>query len=148
MRVRIYLDSNVFIDAFENDDLLVTRGRLVLDHVRAGGAVGVISELVVAELLTKPMETGDSELRDAYEALFESSSMIEAFPIDRRVLVQAASLRATVKSMRMPDAIHVATAELQNCRAFVTADSRLAIPDGMRAINLNASTLDELRALT
>lgn len=147
MRVRIYLDSNVFIDAFENDDLLVTRGRLVLDHVRAGGAVGVISELV-AELLTKPMETGDSELRDAYEALFESSSMIEAFPIDRRVLVQAASLRATVKSMRMPDAIHVATAKLQNCGAFVTADRRLAIPDGMRAINLNASTLDELRALT
>ncbi|MGJ0502781.1 MAG: type II toxin-antitoxin system VapC family toxin [Methylocystis sp.] len=148
MRVRIYLDSNVFIDAFENDDLLVTRGRLVLDHVRAGGAVGVISELVVAELLTKPMETGDSELRDAYEALFESSSMIETFPIDRRVLVQAASLRATVKSMRMPDAIHVATAKLQNCGAFVTADRRLAIPDGMRAINLNASTLDELRALT
>lgn len=148
MRVRIYLDSNVFIDAFENDDLLVTRGRLVLDHVRAGGAVGVISELVVAELLTKPMETGDSELRDAYEALFESSSMIETFPIDRRVLVQAASLRATVKSMRMPDAIHVATAKLQNCGAFVTPDRRLAIPDGMRAINLNASTLDELRALT
>jgi predicted nucleic acid-binding protein len=148
MRVRISLDSNVFIDAFENDDLRVTRGRLVLDHVRAGGAVGVISELVVAELLTKPMETEDSELREAYEALFDSSSTIETFPIDRRVLVQAASLRATVKSMRMPDAIHVATAKLQNCGAFVTADRRLAIPDGMRAINLNASTLDELRALT
>lgn len=147
MRARIYPDSNVFIDAFENDDLLVTRGRLVLDHVRAGGAVGVISELVVAELLTKPMEAGDSELRDAHEALFDSSSTIETFPIDRRVLVQAASLRATVKSMRMPGAIHIATAKLHNCGAFVTADRRFAIPDGMRAINLNASTIDQLRAL-
>jgi len=147
MRARIYPDSNVFIDAFKNDDLLVTRGRLVLDHVRVGGAVGVISELVVTELLTKPMETGDSELRDAHEALFDSSSTIETFPIDRRVLVQAASLRATVKSMRMPDAIHIATAKLHNCGAFVTADRRFAIPDGMRAINLNASTIDQLRAL-
>lgn len=147
MSVRIYLDANVFIDAFENDGVPVTRGRLVLDHVRAGGAVGVISELIVAELLTKPLESGDKELCDAYEALFVSSSTIETFPIDRRVLVQAARLRATVKSMRMPDAIHVATAKLHDCAAFVTADRRLSIPDGLRAINLDASTINELRAL-
>jgi predicted nucleic acid-binding protein len=147
MSLRIYLDANVFIDAFENDDVPVTRGRTVLDHLRGGDAVGVISELVVAELLTKPLETGDKELCDAYEALFESSSTIETFPIDRHVLVQAARLRATVKSMRMPDAIHVATAKLHNCAAFVTADRRLAVPKGIRAINLDASTIDELRAL-
>jgi len=147
MSLRIYLDANVFIDAFENDDVPVTRGRTVLDHLRGGDAVGVISELVVAELLTKPLETGDKELCDAYEALFESSSTIETFPIDRHVLVEAARLRATVKSMRMPDAIHVATAKLHNCAAFVTADRRLAVPEGIRAINLDASTIDELRAL-
>jgi predicted nucleic acid-binding protein len=147
MTIRIYLDANVFIDAFENDDVPVTRGRSVLDHVRGGGAIGVISELVVAELLTKPLETGDRELCDAYEALFESSSTIEAFPVDRRVLLQAARLRATIKSMRMPDAIHVATAKLHDCVAFVTADRRLSNPDGMRTINLDASTVDELRAL-
>ncbi len=148
MSVRIYLDANVFIDAFENDDVPVTRGRFVLDHVRGGGAVGVISELVVAELLTKPLETGDKELCDAYEALFESSSTVETFPIDRNVLVQAARLRATVKSMRMPDAIHVATAKLHNCAAFVMADRRLFVPDGIRTISLDASTIDELRALS
>ncbi|MBI5313130.1 MAG: type II toxin-antitoxin system VapC family toxin [Methylocystis sp.] len=147
MSLRIYLDANVFIDAFENDDVPVTRGRTVLDHLRGGEAVGVISELVVAELLTKPLETGDKELCDAYEALFESSSTIETFPIDRHVLVQAAWLRATVKSMRMPDAIHVATAKLHNSAAFVTADRRLAVPEGIRAINLDASAIDELRAL-
>ncbi|MBG0802316.1 MAG: type II toxin-antitoxin system VapC family toxin [Methylocystis silviterrae] len=147
MSVRIYLDANVFIDAFENDDVPITRGRMVLDHIRGGGAVGVISELVVAELLTKPFETGDRELCDAYEALFDCSSTIETFPIDRHVLMQAAMLRATVKSLRMPDAIHVATAKLHNCAAFVTADRRLAVPEGIRAINLDASTIDELRAL-
>jgi predicted nucleic acid-binding protein len=47
----------------------------------------------------------------------------------------------------MPDAIHVATAKIHDCVAFVTADRRLSIPDGMRAINLDASTVDELRAL-
>jgi predicted nucleic acid-binding protein len=120
---------------------------LVLDHIRGGGAVGVISELIIAELLTKPMETGDAELCDAYEALFESSSSIETFPINRQVLVQAARLRSTVKSLGMPDAIHVATAKLHDCIAFVTADRRLSIPNGIRAINLDALTIDKLRAL-
>ncbi|WP_432431925.1 PIN domain-containing protein [Methylocystis rosea] len=64
------------------------------------------------------------------------------------MLVHAARLRATVKSMRMPDAIHVATAKLHNCAAFVTADRRLFVPDGIRTINLDASTIDELRALS
>ncbi len=131
MTIRIYLDANVFIDAFENDDVAVTRGRSVL----------------VAELLTKPLETGDNELCEAYEALFDSSSTIEAFPIDRTMLMKAAKLRATAKSMKMPDAIHVATAILRDCVAFVTADRRLSVPNGMRMINLDASTVDQLRAL-
>ncbi|MEF3365482.1 type II toxin-antitoxin system VapC family toxin [Methylocystis sp. 9N] len=147
MSTRIYLDANVFIDAFENDEVPVTRGRRVLDHIRGGGAVGVISELVVAELLTKPLEIGDEELCSAYEGLFESSSTIETFPIDRHVLMQAARLRATVKSMRMPDAIHVATAKLHNCVAFVTADKRLPIPNEIRAIDLDAFTIDNIAAL-
>jgi predicted nucleic acid-binding protein len=47
----------------------------------------------------------------------------------------------------MPDAIHVATAKLYGCAAFITADRRLSVPDGMRTIDLDASTVDKIRAL-
>ncbi|MDJ0447739.1 type II toxin-antitoxin system VapC family toxin [Methylocystis sp. JR02] len=147
MTIRIYLDSNVFIDAFENDDVPVTRGRRVLDHVRNGGAIGVISELVVAELLTKPLENDDAEMYEAYVSLFDSSRTIETHPIDQRVLVRAARLRATVKSLKMPDAIHAATAQIQGCAGFVTADRRLLSALGINAVPLDSSTVDNIRAL-
>ncbi len=147
MTVRIYLDSKVFIDAFENDDVPVTRGRRVLEHVRNGGAIGVISELVVAELLTKPLETGDTEMYEAYVSLFHSSRTIETYPIDQRVLVRAARLRAATKSLKMPDAIHAATAQIQSCAAFVTADRRLLSALGINAVPLDTSTVENIRTL-
>jgi predicted nucleic acid-binding protein len=148
MNTRIYLDANVFIDAFENDEVPVTHGRRVLNHISSGDAIGVISELVVAELLTKPLETGDTEMQDAYASLFESTSTIETHPIDRSVLMQAARLRATTKALKMPDAIHVATAQLHGCAGFVTGDRRLLPALGRRAIVLDSSTIDNIRAFS
>ena len=148
MTVRIYLDSNVFIDAFENDEKPVTRGRRLLEFIRCGEAVGIISELVVAELLTKPLETGDEIMRDAYARLFDSSSTIETHPIDRHVLMRAAELRARWKGLKMPDAIHVATAQIQACAGFVTSDKRLSTSLGAEAIPLDHSTIDKVRALS
>jgi predicted nucleic acid-binding protein len=147
MTLRIYLDTNVFIDAFESDDMPVTRGRRVLDHVGAGGAIGVISELVVAELLVKPIETGDFEMQEAYENLFHSTTKIETQPIDRSVLMRAASLRATSKMLKMPDAIHVATAQIQRCAAFVTSDIRLGSATGIKTIKLDDSAVANIEAL-
>jgi predicted nucleic acid-binding protein len=148
MSTRIYLDVNVFIDAFENDEAPVTHGRRVLNHISSGEAIGVISELVVAELLTKPLETGDTEMQDAYASLFESSSTIETRPIDQRVLMKAARLRATTRALKMPDAIHVATAELHGCAGFVTGDKRLLSALGTRAIALDGSAVQSIRALS
>lgn len=148
MTLRIYLDTNVFIDAFESGAAAVTRGRRVLDHVGAGGAIGVISELVVAELLVKPIETGDTEMQAAYEDLFESTGKIETHPVDRRVLTRAARLRAASRALKMPDAIHVATAQIQGCAAFITSDLRLAPTLGIKAVKLDEFAVANIEALT
>jgi predicted nucleic acid-binding protein len=148
MTARVYLDTNVFIDAFETETSFDAPGRLVLDFLSKGRVVGVISELVVAELLVKPMETGDTELQYAYACLFDSGQSIETRPVDREVLLRAAQLRAESKSLRMPDPIHVATAQLGRCGGFVTSDRRLAATPVIRTIRLDGSTVANIQALT
>lgn len=147
MRPRIYLDANVFIDAFENIDTTPNFGRDILDLARNYKVVAVLSELVVAELLVKPLQLGDVELCASYELLLDSTEVFETKPVDRNVLVEAAKVRAKQTRIKMPDAIHIATAQLNNCAAFVTADKRLTFLSDMIFVPLDASALDAIRAL-
>ncbi len=148
MTIRIYLDSNVFIYAFEGTVPLQDYARAVLDMVRSGEATAVISELVVAELLVKPLSIGDSELGDAYAELFNSPSGYETCPIDRNTLLEAARQRARNSKIRLPDAIHLSTARLRHCAAFVSHDGRIDFPHDLIGETLSASTVSNIRALS
>ncbi|MBL7202552.1 MAG: PIN domain-containing protein [Anaerolineae bacterium] len=44
--------------------------------------------------------------------------------LDTAILERAARLRATTDSLRLPDAIHLATATLERCDRFLTNDKR------------------------
>ncbi len=50
--------------------------------------------------------------------------MLEVVPINRTILIESARLRSTT-NLRLPDAIHVATAILSGCETFLTNDKRL-----------------------
>jgi predicted nucleic acid-binding protein len=65
--------------------------------------------------------------RDALE-----NSLIRLEPISRAVLVRAAMLRGQL-GMKMPDAIHAATAVDSACSAFLTNDTELRVPKRHRA---------------
>ena len=50
--------------------------------------------------------------------------------ISRQILIEAAHLRAKSRPLSLPDAIHFATAQLNDCQTFLTNDKRLkSIPD-------------------
>ena len=51
-------------------------------------------------------------------------------PITRDVLIEAAAIRATTR-MKLPDAIHVATAVTCGCSALLTNDERLRATAGI-----------------
>ncbi|MBY6241615.1 type II toxin-antitoxin system VapC family toxin [Methylosinus sp. Sm6] len=147
MTIKGYLDANIFILAFERQGPVSDCARSVFDLVNERGAVAVISELLVAELLVHPIRKGDDRLAAVYSELLGSPTGFETRPIDRQVLVEAARQRAIRGKTKLPDAIHVATARLHACRAFVTADRKLEVAMDLESIDLGPHTVEAIRAL-
>ena len=57
-----------------------------------------------------------------------------------QVLDRAARLRAAVSSLRLPDAIHLATAHSEGCDLVVTNDRRLKMVDELNVILLGEAS--------
>jgi predicted nucleic acid-binding protein len=143
---RVYLDSNVFIAAMENPGAHSDHAWWIIHAIDDGRITAVTSEMTIAEVLVKPIELGNSELITAYQEMIVSSSHFDVHPVRRDVLVAAAQLRARRKSIRLPDAIHVATASAALCACMVSDDQRLHSIEGVKAFAVTPFTLDDILA--
>ena len=122
---RVYLDANVFIYALEGFPQYTPILGELFDALDAGLLQSATSELTVGEVLVKPFVDDNAELQATYEDALQNSSSLEIIPVSRQILIDAARLRATSESLRLPDAIHIATARGAGCRNLVTNDKRI-----------------------
>ncbi|MFE6233897.1 type II toxin-antitoxin system VapC family toxin [Cellulosimicrobium sp. NPDC057862] len=90
---------------------------------RHGEEEFAISPLVRLECLVGPLRSGDVELEDRYRAALR---LFAEVPLDATVFERAARLRAA-SSLRTPDALHLAAAQVHGCTALWTNDARLAV---------------------
>jgi predicted nucleic acid-binding protein len=126
----VYLDTNIFIYTVEGYVPEAAILRELFAALEDGRFTAVTSELSLAEVLVKPFELGHEDVAAAYTELLTSSDRLAVLPIDRAILVEAARQRAAL-GMRMPDAIHVATALATGCELFLTNDRPLKLPPGL-----------------
>ena len=91
--------------------------------------IAVTSELTLAETLVKPLKDQNSAIQQAYRAFLTPTAALEIVPINRAILEDAAQWRATTK-LKLPDAIHLATAFHKQCDSFFSND------DVFRTLNL------------
>jgi predicted nucleic acid-binding protein len=148
MTPKIYLDTNVFIEAMEQQNgTAASAAQGVLAMVDSGELMAVISEPVIAELLVKPLEMGDERLADVYGALFEPQIGYTTCAVTRDVAIEAARQRAICSATKLPDAIHIATARLQKCHVFLTTETRLRVPHDLIRLGLDGATASHLRSL-
>lgn len=120
MAAKVYLDTNVFVRAFEGTDEL--SGALVdLLAVDTPEPAFATSELTLAELLVHPYRHHDEAERERYENLIRPSTVLEVGPVDRAILMGAALLRSKYR-LKLPDAIHVSTALHFGCDMLLTGD--------------------------
>ena len=125
--MRIYLDTNIFIAAFERRD---ASSDCLRDFLRGLGAgtqqVFCTSELTLSELLVIPLREGNEVLSHDYQQVVsEENSWLDVLPVTRATLVEAARLRAGTNRMKLPDAIHAAAAVGSGCTHFLSEDNHL-----------------------
>ena len=123
MTARVYLDTNIFIRAFEGTDDL-SRALIELFATEAAQPFLATSELTLAELLVHPYRNHDDIARERYESPLRSSAWLQVGSVDRDVLVGASLLRSKYK-LKLPDAIHASTALHLGCSLLLTDDGGL-----------------------
>ena len=133
---RVYLDTNIFIYAVEGYAKFETELNELFEAFDAGNFQAITSELTLAEVLVKPLIDNNVKARSAYENAIQSSPVLEVVPINRTILRESARLRSTI-NIRLPDAIHAATAILNGCETFLTNDKRLEALSGIDVLVLS-----------
>jgi predicted nucleic acid-binding protein len=123
---RIYLDTNIFIYLIEDYDHFFSATTKLFELVDNEVLTVVTSEFTLAEVLVKPYETNNIGLQKAYLTTIQDSKTLIMAPVTKEILLSAAQLRAKfLKTLKLPDAIHLATALTSKCSLFVTNDRNL-----------------------
>jgi predicted nucleic acid-binding protein len=119
----LYLDTNVIIYAIEGQNQWSSLLQQLFEAIDTHAIYAFTSELTLAEVLTKPLELGASELVATYEELLAPESLVRVIPIDRPILRSAAELAGKMR-IKLADAIHVATAKSAACDFVLTNDEQ------------------------
>ncbi len=132
---RVYLDTNIFIYALEGYSTFRAVLTTVFGALDRHELAAITSELTLAEVLVKPFSDRSIEREKAYLQILQPSASLQMVPVSRDVLIAAARLRAET-TMKLPDAIHAATAQITGCSYFLTNDTQLKTIPGLTILSL------------
>ncbi|MGH2899818.1 MAG: type II toxin-antitoxin system VapC family toxin [Solirubrobacteraceae bacterium] len=116
----VALDADVLIAFLDASDDQHQRAIDLLRPRLAAGARIVIAASVYAEILVHPLKRGSDQAIDD----FLTAIGADVVAVDRDIARRAAQLRATHRSVRLPDALSLATAHAAEAD-FLTLDQRL-----------------------
>ncbi|MBT9317424.1 type II toxin-antitoxin system VapC family toxin [Leptothoe spongobia] len=118
---RIYIDTNIWIYALEGYSAFRADLMQLFEQIQSGTLIGVTSELTLAELLVQPCRDGNPDQQALYKKAIVNRKNFLVVPIFRDLLIDAASIRGNTQ-LKLPDAIHTATALKAECTSFLTND--------------------------
>lgn len=132
---RVYVDTNAFVYFLQRHPEFYGRVLPLFEAAAQGRLQLVSSELTVAELLVQPYKLGRADVAATYRRFLKDEGLIELVPISLNVLEAAAASRGTLGGS-LADAIHIATASLSDCVAFVTNDHGIRAAPPLKIIQL------------
>lgn len=131
----VCLDTVIFIYAFERHPRFGPAAQAIFRAIEAGEFEAHASVLVAGEVLTGVKKAGDDELLLRYRDLFQRFPGLTMVDANLAVMEQMAALRAAF-GLPTPDAIHLATALVQETPVFLTNDLRLDRVSALRVLTL------------
>ena len=131
---RIYLDANVWIYALEGYAAALTA---LFARIDAGELTAITSEFTLAEVLVKPFADANLALQQLYAETLQARLALRIVPITRDILIAAARLRAQHPTLKMPDALHAATALADGAQYFVSNDARFVVLPELTQLSIN-----------
>ena len=139
----VYFDTNVFIYALDGHEDYAPVLEQLFGIIFDKGLQVITSELTLAECLVKPVKDSNQEAVQQFENHIQNSGTLTVKPVTRGILKGSAYARSQL-SLKLPDAIHMATAIEHGCKTFITNDKKLKAPDGMVQVYLDALKSDML----
>lgn len=130
---RIYLDTNIFIYAYEAHARFIEPVTALFEAIEHGEIRAVTSELTLAEVLVRPIQNRNRSAQKAYRQALQTSPHLIVCPMRTPILIEAARLRATAQ-LTLPDAIHAATARACGCQFVLTNDEHFATTPGINGL--------------
>jgi predicted nucleic acid-binding protein len=118
----VVLDASVVLALFDPEDALHASASAVAREWRAAGDDFLLPASVLAEVLVGASRRGDAEL--ASRRALAIAAFGPPHPVDEEVAVAAARRRARHRSLRLPDALVIATADVTGADAVLTGDER------------------------
>ncbi len=123
-----YIDSGIVMRIVEGD---ADRHALLRKRADEAGAK-VTSVITRTECLIIAIRRSDAVAIDDYEKAFASTDL-DVVDVDAAVADEAAIIRASF-NLKVPDAIHVATALVHHCNRILTTDSDLVRCNSYRGL--------------
>lgn len=121
---RVYLDANAVIYAFEQGYRWRNAVAAFLEALDQRMLAAVTSEITIAEVMVKPLQTSNAKALQTYDRFFSTYGGVEVVPINRHLILASARISAS-SGLKLIDALHVGTAELTGCDHLLTHDDKL-----------------------
>lgn len=138
---KVYFDTNVLIYLIENSPTYRDKVVALVAELDVLNCEVITSELTLAECLVKPFAESDKQSQDVYTASIKSSGFLTVKPVTKKILIEAARLRAVFKN-KLPDSIHLATAFATGCDTFVGNDKKIKVDDSIRLLILDSYDIE------
>lgn len=119
---KVYFDANIFIYTLEAIEPWDVELDDVFSGLLAGEFTAVTSSLSLTECLILPFRRNNMELVKTFREAILPSYYLDVVPISDKILLSTANIRAQL-NLKLPDAIHAATALRQKCTTLLTNDA-------------------------
>ena len=131
----VYLDASGLIYSMERVEPYRSLLEPMWQEAQDGTLTVVSSPVIVIEALVKPLRDGNAEIEAQYRELFASNGL-RLLDASYRVFEDAARLRADT-GLKIPDALHAATALRSGCALFITNDTDFRRVEGLPTVVLD-----------